>query len=197
MPAARPPPAIGEPEGCGLWLVRLFILPHMLVGLVFLFYMPASLLWALYGREYDAPVTAVHLRIRRKTEQPVYWAQYSLQVNGHLFQSDVNVTEPFYRFAEAALASSQRTAPTTAPAPTLRIRVFTAGPFYYHEQRYDAATIRQSVAATWVTSLLWNTGVGFFVYHVYYKPWRRRRRQRFEATIIGTPHPLRPQELST
>src|SRR4051812_36580117 len=102
--------------GCLLWGIRLFILPHLMVCLVLLSFVPASVLWALYGRDYDAPVTAVEQTMGRRGGSPTYWGQYTLRVGGHTLRDKVDVGEAMYR---QALASLGHAAPGEQVAPPI------------------------------------------------------------------------------
>lgn len=157
--------------GCLLWPIRLFMLPHMLLCLFLIAKVPASILWALCGRDYDAPVTAVERTTSKRTGEPTYWGRYTLRVGGHTLQEKVDVGETIYRRALDSLARG-------TPPPTIRVRAITYGGFSYKQHLYAGEAVWGHVAFTVFASLFATGIVGVFFYQFWVCPWREARRFR-------------------
>jgi hypothetical protein len=143
----------------------------MIMCLVLIGQVPASMFWALYGRDYDAPVTAVERSKNRRTGEPTYWGQYTLRVGSQTLQGKVDVGETVYR---QALGSLQR----GTPPPTVRVRAITCGRFSYKEPLYEGEGVWGHVAFTAFASVFASGIVGVFFYQFWVRPGREARRFR-------------------
>jgi hypothetical protein len=170
----RRSPSVGV--GCLFWGIRLFMVPHLMMCLVLLSFVPASVLWALCGRDYDAPITAVEQTKSRRNGSPTYWGQYVLSVDGHTLWAKVDVGEAVYRRALISLGRQGPYVEPVVPPTTIRVRVVTWGPFYYKQHLRAGEGVWGHVAFAVFASLFASGIVGTFFYQFYVRPWRETPR---------------------
>lgn len=160
--------------GCGLWFVRLFILPHTIAGVVLV----GVALWStgvylgvwLFGTEYPGAVVKKSERRGSKGKMS-YTVEYEYMVAGRLHTAQVSVNADEYRqvaagdqFAVRALES----APESGPWP-----------------RLPGQTPILDVAGMWLFALFWNGILSVFLWVVYLRPWRMRRLVRWGRPAPG------------
>ncbi|MBO0698013.1 MAG: DUF3592 domain-containing protein [Zavarzinella sp.] len=159
--------------GCGLWGVRLFCLPHTLVG-PFLAYQAVravvlSLGVMLAGVEVQGTVT-------RKTETqhrkgPYYSADYVFTVNNIQYSAQTVLDANEY----ASLQEGQ----------AIRVRVWEAFPQNGHWPGLSGSPPYGSLGGLCFGALLWNGIVLFMVWKFYVHPWRQRQLVRYGVPTIG------------
>jgi hypothetical protein len=174
--------------GCGLWAVRLFCMPHTLVG-PFLVYQAAkaTVLWVglwLAG-------VAVEGRVVGKAEHPsrkgaYYTVEYAFNVDGIPYSGEWQPTAEEY----AGIREGQPVA--------LRVWEFSPEEGHRVEGRGMSGG---SAGALWVMALFWNGIIGFVVWKFYYLPYRQRQLVRYGVPTAGivrdlsVPDMKRPESL--
>ena len=165
-------------QGCSLWFIRLFILPHTLAGLFILFLMPARLAWAVFGTDHTASVERIWTTKSSKG-RTVYHVRYGYDQTpaGPRHGDETTVSSTEYGRLQR-LPHDER---------TVRVREIGFEPPLYHESVIEAdASAASQVAPIWLFGLFWNGALSVFAYFVYYVPWRQRRLCRGGTPVVGT-----------
>jgi hypothetical protein len=159
--------------GCGLWVGRLFLLPHTLAGLFILYQaLRATVLYLgvlLAGTDVEGHITA-------KTEHPhrkgaYYTADYAFTVDGDAYAAQMPINADEY----AALRVGQ----------TIPVRAWDAAPHAAHWVDAAASSPLKPVGAAWFGALLWNGFMSVVVWFLYVVPWRRRQLVRYGVPTAG------------
>jgi hypothetical protein len=164
----------GFAAGCAVWFVRLFVLPHTIIGVGIL----GTALWAtgVYvgvlaaGTDYQGAVVKKEERPASKGRTYRY-VHYEYMVGGQLHTGQVTMSGADYeqvavgdRFAVRALESAPETDPWV---------------------RLPGQTPVADVGGKWLMALFWNGVVSVFVWAVYVHPWRVRRLVRWGQPTEG------------
>jgi hypothetical protein len=159
--------------GCGLWLGRLFMLPHTLAGLFILYLaLRATVLYLgvlLAGTEIEGHITAKSERLGKKTTH--YMADYAFAVNGDTYAAEMTVDVNEY----AALREGQ----------TIAVRAWEPSPHAAHWVRGFGGHPLAPVLAAWFGALFWNGFMGVITWFLYVAPWRKRRLVRYGVPTTG------------
>src|SRR6476469_4225421 len=110
-------------SGCGLWGIRLFILPHTIVGLCCLFLMPASVIWAAFGTDHLARVERTWVTTGSKGST-TYHVGYVYETGGARRKGEGTVSAQTFQRVSA-------TRPRGAEAATVRVRSIGSPPAFY------------------------------------------------------------------
>jgi hypothetical protein len=168
--------------GCGLWFVRLFILPHTIIGAgalgAALTFTAMYLAVWLFGDEHPAGV--VKRSEQRGSKGMHHTIEYEYTVAGRPHAGRVSVNADQYR----QIAEGDRfTVRALAAAPEARAWV-----------RLPGQTPLLEVGAAWLVALFWNGVLSVFLWNVYLRPWRMRRLVRWGRPAPGI---VRGQTVST
>jgi hypothetical protein len=154
----------GWATGCGLWFIRLFILPHTLIGI--------GILGAALGATgvyvgVLALGTDCQGAVVKKEERPgskgktYRYVDYEYMVAGRVHTGRVTMSEVDYeqvtvgdRFTVRALESAPQTDPWV---------------------RLPGQTPLADVGGKWLMALFWNGILSIFLWTVYVRPWQVRR----------------------
>lgn len=148
-----------------LWLPRLFILPHTLIGLFLLLVaMPGIIVWAVAGHDYAAHVTRLWTDKDSKGRRTRYNANFTYTLPTGQRQSREFIASSQYR-------QLMRVAPQSR---TLTIRAIKVGPFVYDKPITSNGDAWASVVGVWFFGLFWCAITGVFVYLLYLQPFRQR-----------------------
>jgi Protein of unknown function (DUF3592) len=171
----------GCAAGCVLWPIRLFILPHTLVG-PFLIYQAVKatvlyfgVLWA--GVEVEGHVTGKAEHPSRKGSY--YTADYAFAVDGIEYAGQFQPDAGRY----ALLQEGQ-------PIP---VRAWPAAPRDGHWTGSSGATLGAAGTA-WVMALFWNGILSVFLWQLYVRPYRQRRLVRYGVPTAGIVRAVTAQE---
>jgi Protein of unknown function (DUF3592) len=161
-------------HGCGLWGVRLFIMPHTLAG-VFLASQAVSAILIYLGVLFVG--TEVEGRIVKKTATPgkkqtYYEVEYVFTLNGNDYADKRGVDAEDY----AAINEGQR----------ISVRVLAMSPQSGHWPGIPRASPISQVAGTIFGALLWNGILSVFLWYLYVRPWRQRQLVRYGEAVAGT-----------
>jgi hypothetical protein len=165
-------------QGCSMWFIRLFILPHTLAGLFLLFAMPAMLAWAVFGTDHTASVERLWTT-RSSKGRTVYHIRYGYDQTpaGPRHSDETSVNSAEYGRLQR-MPQGER---------TVRVRAFGLEPPLYHKAVIEAGGgVASHVVPIWLFGLFWNGVLSVFVYFIYYVPWRQRRLCRSGTPVVGT-----------
>lgn len=158
----------------GIWILRLFLLPHTLVGAGTLAAAIGYPIWANFGRDHRAKVTQTRsysTSSKGKTNQH-HEITYSYQLNGRERTGKEDVEESTF-LAVGGTTSMPLEAPRYG---TITVRGIGFGPPMYYDAVIEPG---QSLWPKWfgITffALFWNGILSVFLYAAYYVPWRTRR----------------------
>jgi uncharacterized protein DUF3592 len=165
--------------GCGLWAVRLFCLPHTLVG-PFLLYQAgrAAVLYfgvLLAGTEVDG--TVAHKTAREGKKGPYYTVDYVFAVDGAEYPGQTQTDAETY----AGLREGQ----------PIRVRVWEAAPAGGHSWDGSEAGSLGGLAGICFGAVGWNAFLGVFIWFLYVRPWRRRQLVRYGVPAAGRVHAVK------
>lgn len=177
----RGPKRSHSPGGSlGLWAVRLFILPHTLIGLFFLLMMVVVPIWVLAGRDAQRPISRVW-ETRDDDGDPVYNMAIKADATGRETAKRTIPREAFNRLSRAILDSPEADVMVT-------VRRLGVGRLAFERPMLPGESGWGQVAFFWGFGLFWNAVLSIFVYALYWAPfreWRRRRRE--DATLAYVP----------
>jgi hypothetical protein len=149
--------------GCGLWGLRLFLLPHTLAGIgVLLGAVSTTLLYLavlLLGTDVEG-------RIVRKVQEShkkglAYFVEYVYTVDDQEYRGRASVPADDY----AAIHEGDG----------LSVRVWEAMPTAGVWPRVPGNWPISNMAGLWGFALFWNGILSVFLYDAYYRPWKQRR----------------------
>jgi hypothetical protein len=152
----------------GVWFVRLFILPHTLLGLCLLVVMPASVVWAAFGTDHVARI----LEVRTTT--------------GSKGSVHCNATYAYdgpdgYRHGVASVPRE-----TCTGGETIVVRSIGRPPLFYEAPIVGGGNVWIMIAGIWAFGLFWVGVLSAFVHQLYVVPWRQRRLYRTGTPVRGT-----------
>ncbi len=150
--------------GCG---ARLFILPHMLVGLGFLvIMMPGSILWAVFGVDEQRAVTRVW-EGRTSKGKPTY----SLAYRGPAGSDEPGERSISYEeFRQLRSAQGEAAVESAAQVTVRRWNVW--GQWGVEKVLMSGESRWGVVGFIWLFGLLWNSIASVFIYRFYFRPRR-------------------------
>jgi hypothetical protein len=161
-------------QGCSIWFIRLFLLPHTLVGLFFLLAMPASILWAVFGADHAAAVDRLWTTTSKNRTR--YHAAYVYDLSpGRVRRGEDTIDADLYQQLQRAAQKSR----------TLRVHALGDPPLFHNAVVRGPADVWKHVGSIWLFGLFWNGVMSIFVYFIYYVPWRLRRLYHSGTATIG------------
>ncbi len=165
--SALPPPPRVVRGGVGrLWVVRLFITPHLCAGLFLLGQFGADALVAAFGTDVSAVVTRAHATQSRK-RGTTYSVVYHYQVGDREYDGSGNVGAGTY--------SRVRHVNDAGHGPeTVRVRQLALGSLHWQRLTEDSS-VWGLAAGELFFALFWNSMMAVLLYLVWIKPWRDRR----------------------
>jgi hypothetical protein len=185
---AQPPPRPvqrrgGWQSGCGLWFLRLFLLPHTLAGVWLLAMATAStVLWVgvlLLGTEVAGNV--VRKTEHRSRKGGVYReVEYSFLVDGVEYTGKVSPDADGYAALQEGQPITVRALPW-APGGGDSIGGFGRR----HWPRMPGCSPFWDVTWFWFIALFWNGILSVFLWQAYVRPWFQRRLLRHGLPATG------------
>lgn len=161
-----PPRTVRGGPGCAIWGVRVFILPHMAVGVVMIGLLLMTLAVALFGTDVPATLTNIHTSHSRKGGT-IYHVGYTYRFAGRDYTNSGTVGAQTYSQLKRASAED-------APPATLRVRHFELGPIHY-QVLTEEHSAWNSVVPLLCFVLFWHGILSVFVYLVWVSPIRTAR----------------------
>jgi hypothetical protein len=170
--------------GVGGWVfaafLRIFILPHTLVGIGLLFAMPASILWAVAGHDHVGAVERLWVTTHKRTQSYHVEYVYDLPADGPLAGprrcSQTTVNRSVYDTLNS-LPRGQR---------TVHVRALGVPPLFYDDVIDGRGGAWRVVGFTWLFGTFWCGIVSLFAYAIYVSPWLTRRLYRSGTAVRGT-----------
>jgi hypothetical protein len=189
-----PPPA---PRGVrrragaavGVWAIRLFILPHVCVGVFLILAMVFMPVWALAGKESTAAVTRAWTT--RSKNSTTYRIAYVDPTDGRTTRDDSVSRKEFDRLSRllptrgTAETQAVEADPNDAPAATTTVRSLGVGAYTYRGVVEPGASGWGTVGFVWLFGLFWNGIVSVFFFAVYVGPFRDKRLHRHGESTLG------------
>jgi hypothetical protein len=172
-----PPRAVHGGGGCALWFIRLFIMPHVLAGIVIAGQCVLAILTAAFGTDLMATVTKASTHQGSKGGT-TYNLKYRYEVAGRQFTNSDSVGYTTY----AAVAA---TGELEGEAGRVRVRCLQLGP-YVHHLLIEGRSAWGTTGGLLVFALFWNAIVSVFVTLVWIMPIRRRLLVKNGETTAGT-----------
>src|SRR5688572_30797451 len=156
-----------EATGCGLWFLRLFILPHTLIGLGLIGWVFVNFALLVAGTSTDAQVIAKSTG-RGKNEQ-TYVVEYVFGENNR-FHDKTSVNRAVYQRIALPDGKVQVEKDTSAPPPTIPIRYLSAGDLHYSQSRLGTG-IWGVLGFSLVFATFWNAILSIFFYMAWIGPF--------------------------
>ena len=164
----------GLNTGCGLWFVRLFMLPHTIVGIgalaIVLYFTGLFIGVGLFGKDFDGKITKKDdSRTGKGTRY--YYLKYEYTVAGQQHTDEVSVSAE--RFAEINEGDA------------ITVRALEFAPESGQWPRVPGHWPITGLGAKWLFALFWNGVLSVFLWHLYVRPWRQRVLARYGLTTSG------------
>lgn len=164
----------GWQAGCGVWFIRLFMLPHTIIGIGFLCYAIASTgLFAavgLLGSNYDGRIVKKDdTRSSKGTRH--YYVQYVYDVDGQGYSGEVKVDKE--RFDQVREGDA------------ITVRAWDVMPDSGQWPRVPGHWPASCVGELWAVTMFWNGILSIFLWWMYVRPWRQRRLVRIGIPTAG------------
>src|SRR5437879_89481 len=150
-----PPRVVHGGVGCIIWFLRVFILPHMCVGVFMTAQLAFTVLTAAFGRDVEATVTNSYTS-RGGKGRTIYHLEYVYHADGRDYANSDTVGATTY----ASVIQSQV---AEVGAATVRVRYLGFGPFHYHVLTQDHSASK-SASELLLFTLFWNGILSMFVY---------------------------------
>lgn len=155
-----------------LWLGRIFLLPHTLIGIGALGYWVFLLLWGGFASDVPGVVTGSETHRTRKGGT-VYTLKYEFHIGRKTKAGSSNVSRALYERIQAADASL----PVT-------VRYFSIAGFDHHALRESGSGTWTSFGFLTIWMLFWNSIMSVFIYGFWIRPIRVRRLYK-RGDVIG------------
>lgn len=154
----------------GLIFVRLFILPHTLLGLGLLLLLLSKFTLAIFGQQSEA-------RVLKKTTQAgskggaTYKVAYSFTHNVTEYSGNSQIDQAIYQ----QLRESR----------SIPIVYLSFLPQYVSDYREPGHFFPANTGSFFLIAIFWNGVVGVFIYVLYIDPWRRKQLIRHGTAAMG------------
>jgi hypothetical protein len=153
-----PRPVRRKPGGSfRFWFPRVFILPHLIVGVGALGYALFLTSFLLFGETTEGVITAKETG--SDDDGPVYRLLYTYRYNGEEYSAEDRVDHDLFRVKE--------------PGDHITVRIHSLVPGF--SARLEGNTEGWSIAMTWVFALFWNAVLSAFIWFLWILPWFQRR----------------------
>jgi hypothetical protein len=163
--------------GCGLVGGRLFIMPHMIVGVVMLFgVLPVKLATVTVGEVYQGRITGTSTKSGSKGRTN-YNLQYSYEADGQTHKGERSIKSNEYeRLSRAADAE---------PAETLEVRALNIAGYQTEEAFFPNESRAKPVLFVLLFALFWNAILSVFVFILWVAPWMEKRLYKYGKPVVG------------
>jgi hypothetical protein len=164
----------GAWAGCGLIFVRLFILPHMIIGMCLLLMVPITITEMFFGKVQQGRIVGKWITSVKRTN---YHIRYAYDADG------------IHRTGERSCSRSQYDAipdPARAQTPaSIEIRSLTILGCHFHEALLAGESRWVKIAIFTLIALFWNGVMSVFIYMVWIAPWQEKRLYRWGTPVPG------------
>lgn len=164
----------GAMAGCGIWFVRLFLLPHTLAGIVLLLAAVVGTLSylgvSMFGVEMEGQITRKKEVKARKSKKITYTLYYVYTVGGWEYAGNDTVSKEEYDSRKEGQAIPLRVLPWAPVA---------------HRVQLPSASSGGSLVGYWIGALFWNGVMFLFVWAVWIVPWQQWQLVRWGVPTLG------------
>jgi Protein of unknown function (DUF3592) len=161
----EPPRTVRGGPGCMIWFVRVFILPHMVGGVVMAVVFVLTVIVALWGTDSTGSVLALSTSHGRKGGT-TYNVQYRYCIDWRCFTNSASVGSQLFQ----SLSGSSNL--EGAPAP-VKVRVISIGRLHFHVFTEEHSAWDEA-GPLLLFVLFWNAILSVFVYVIWVAPLRDR-----------------------
>lgn len=170
-----PPRHVHGRLGGSLWFTRIFLMPHMLIGIGGAGYLVFLLLWRLFG--VDLPATVVGSKISHSAKHgDHYTLQYRFEADGETRSDSATVGWSIYQIYRDQ-AAGQSNAPVT-------VHYFRLGPLHHSALR-EGGSPWAEIGFLTLWAGFWNGILSIFVYQFWVKPIRVRLLYKYGDSTAG------------
>ncbi len=186
MPPEPPPPPrrVKRTNAFGVFFFRLFISPHVIIGIGLLFAMAGIVIWQLAGKETE--VTAIRIwEGQTQKGGTTRHVEYGNPVSGKLEQASINKTE------YARLATIMPQGKIIPPKeeknthPKVRLKTLVVGKWNYTDVIEQGSSGWKRVGLVWAFGGFWNLIMGFAVLAAFVIPAREKKLHRIGIAVPG------------
>lgn len=170
----QPPRRVHGKLGGSLWFTRIFIMPHMLIGIGALGYLAFLLLWLALGTDIPAVVTGRDISHSSKGGTR-YHLKYQFQVDGQTKSVRTSVSYDLYELYQFHNQSN----------PPVTVHYFAIGPLQHSALR-ESGSLWSELGFLSLWAGFWNTVMSVFLYQIWIKPLRGRYLYRYGQAASGT-----------
>src|SRR5208337_2716532 len=170
------PPRTVRGGGGAVWFIRIFIMPHMLVGVVVAALFTLTVATALIGTDTKGTVLSTHKSRSRKGGR-TYSVEYRYYAGWRAFTNSDSVSWQLYE----QIAAPQKLEGQPA---LVKVRYFVAGPLHHHVLTEEHSAWSEAGFLLLFT-LFWNGILSIFVYLAWIQPLRRRWLIRHGQAVPG------------
>ena len=175
----RPPPRAirrkdGMLGGCGLIFIRLFILPHMIAGVIVLLLVPLTLAEVFFGEVQQGQIIDKWTTKGKKT---YYHIKFAYDADGSQRTGERTCSQAQYE----AMGDLKR----KQPPPSIEIRGLHVLGHFYHEDLLPGESRWGKVVPFLVFALFWNGLLYVFVHMAWIAPLQEKRLYRRGTPVPG------------
>ncbi len=169
----QPPRRVRGRLGGGIWFIRLFILPHTLIGIGAAAYLGFLLLWWIFGTDVPGTVTGADVHYSSK-HGASYTLNYRFEINGQTKTSSDGVSYGMY----------QRYQPPNGTNLPVTVHYFSVG-FKEHSRLCEGGSLWNEIGGLCIWAGFWNAVLSIFIYQLWFKPLQARWLYKYGAATTG------------
>lgn len=170
-----PPRSVRGGPGFGIWFIRIFILPHMMVGVVLICQSLLLVLTVLFGADLTGTVTKASTKTTKSGA--TYTLDYRYTIKGHEYSDSNTVGEKTY-------AAATQSGVAAGAQGTVHLRYIGAVGFH-HAMLVENHSAWASVASPLGICLFWNAILSVFVAIAWVVPINRRLLVKYGEATAG------------
>jgi len=155
---------------------RLFILPHMIIGVILLLAVPATIAAVFFGNVHQGRVVRTWTA-RGSKGRTNYHLRYGYEAAGKERTGERTVSQWQY----GKLTGSS----TRAVIPPIQVWTANLGGYYFDQVVLSDESPWESVGLAVVFALFWNGLLSIFVYLLWIAPWQEKQLYRWGTPVPG------------
>lgn len=157
----------------GIWFGRIFILPHIIIGICALGYLMFLLMWRLFGADIPGVVAGTESEAYSKGVH--YRVKYTYRVGQEIKVDSQAVSQKVY----------ERFHLQEDDKPKVNVHYFALGS-YEHCRIHEGGSLWKEVGAIALWAGFWNTILTVFIFQLWVAPLRLRRLYKYGEATSGT-----------
>jgi hypothetical protein len=170
-----PPRRVHGRLGGNLWFIRIFIMPHVLIGIGVVGYLIFLLIWRMFGTDFPATVTDAKVSHSSKHGDS-YVLYYRFEAGGQTrLDSDTVGWSIYQTYQNQARDQS---------GPPVTVRYLSLGPLH-HSKLLESGSLWAEVGFLVLWAAFWNGVLSIFVYAIWIKPIRARLLYKYGSSTSG------------